>query len=113
MMRGIGIVLAFGLLVAGCVSVNEGNLVVHGQAVDAASVPYEACLLDTRDFKGVTFDRRRISGDFRESIVVGPVETDYSFAISCAGANETYQSPSFRFDPSEPIDVGRVILKRS
>jgi hypothetical protein len=113
MMRGVNMIAALGLaLLAGCVSVNEGNLIVQGQAVDASSALYEACLLDTRDARGAIIDRRRVSGGFREAIVVGPGEADYSFAISCAGANETYQSPGFRVDASAPIDLGRVVLKR-
>jgi hypothetical protein len=111
MRHGVAIALVAGL--AGCVSVNEGNLIVQGQAVDPASAPYEVCLLDTRDVRGGIIDRRRVAGAFRETIVVAPGEAEYSFALSCAGADETYQSPRVRVEPSDPVDLGRVVLKRA
>ncbi len=80
--------------------------------MDANAVLYEVCLLDTRDATGAIVDRRRVSGEFREAIIVAPGEATYAFAISCMGANETYQSPSIRVDPSDPVDLGRVVLKR-
>jgi hypothetical protein len=113
MMRGFMTCTMLGVaLLAGCVSVNEGNLIVRGQAVDPAAAPYEACLLDTRDVRGGIIDRRRVSGTFHEAIVVAPGEAEYSFALSCAGADETYQSPRFRVEPSEPVDLGHITLKR-
>lgn len=95
-----------------CTSVDEGNLIVQGQAVDANATPYVACLLDTRNAAGGIIDRRRVSGDFHETIIVAPQEADYSFAISCVGADETYQSKGFRVEPPDTVNLGRVPLKR-
>jgi hypothetical protein len=99
-------------LPAACTSVDEGNLIVQGHAVDVNAARYETCLLDTRNAAGATIDRRRVSGEFRETIIVAPGEATYGFAISCAGANETYQSKGFRVEPPDTVDLGRVTLKR-
>jgi hypothetical protein len=100
-----------------CAPIGDGVLIVRGQAEDAASVQYRLCLLDTRDAAGAIVDRRTVSGDFRETIIIAPRIADYSFAISCSGADETYQSPVFRVGPSDrysdPIDLGRIVLKRT
>jgi hypothetical protein len=103
---------ALGLALPACSSVDEGNLIVQGEAADANAALYEACLLDTRGAAGAIIDRRRVAGAFHEAIIVAPQEAEYSFAISCAGANETFQSKGFRVAPPGSVDLGRVVLKR-
>ncbi len=84
--------------------------------MDPASELYRLCLLDTRDATGTVVERRTVSGKFEATMTIEPRTADYSFAISCQGADETYQSPTFRVGPTDrytnPIDLGRIILKR-
>jgi hypothetical protein len=100
-----------------CAPIDDGALTIRGRAEDAASVAYGLCLLDTRDAAGAIVDRRTVSGEFAEAIIIAPRVADYSFAISCSGADETYQSPLFRVGPSDrssdSVDLGRIVLKRT
>lgn len=101
---------------AACTPIGDGAMIVRGQAVDSVADLYQVCLLDTRDAAGTVVDRRTVSGEFAATIIIEPRTADYSFAISCQGADETYQSPTFRVGPADrytdPIDLGRVVLKR-
>jgi hypothetical protein len=118
-MRKLDVILATVLgvaLQAACTPIGDGAMIVRGQAMDPAAELYRICLLDTRDAAGTVVDRQTVPGTFEEIVFIAPRTADYSFAISCQGADETYQSPTFRVGPSDryenPIDLGRVVLKR-
>jgi hypothetical protein len=114
-MRPVKNIYGAGLCIwmSACAPIGDEGLTVRGRAEDAASVAYGLCLLDTRDVAGAVVDRRPVFGEFNETIIIAPRVADYSFAISCSGAAETYQSPIFRVEPSsDPIDLGRIVLKR-
>lgn len=119
MMRRVCAIFVLGVslvMQAACTPIGDGALKVRGQVVAPELEPYRACLLDTRDGSGVVVERQNVSGKFASTVIIEPRTADYSFAISCQGADETYQSPTFRVGATDryenPIDLGRVVLKR-